>query len=231
MSASLATMPRSVMMPAPLLVSRPSWIAALDEGRDALRAGAVLHFWADREIFSDGESADTFFKVVSGTVRTCKFLNDGRRQIEAFYGPGEVFGFERDGVHHLSAEAVSECNLVAYRRRGVEAALVEDGELARQLLNYALHSATDAQTHALLLGRRGAAEKVAAFLLEWVSRSGQSALAVLPMSRQDMADYLGLTIETVSRTLSQFEREGLISIPNARQIRIARRDALEDLTA
>jgi CRP/FNR family nitrogen fixation transcriptional regulator len=231
MSASLATIPRSAMMPAPLPASRQSWIAALDEGRDALRAGAVLHFRADREIFADGESADTFFKVVSGTVRTCKFLNDGRRQIEAFYGPGDVFGFERDGIHHLSAEAVSECNLVAYRRRGVEAAFAEDGELARQLLNYALHSATDAQSHALLLGRRGAAEKVAAFLLEWMGRSGEPALAALPMSRQDMADYLGLTIETVSRTLSQFEREGLISIPNARQIRIARCAALQDLTA
>jgi CRP/FNR family nitrogen fixation transcriptional regulator len=94
-----------------------------------------------------------------------------------------------------------------------------------------LHSATDAQSHALLLGRRGAAEKVAAFLLEWMGRSGEPALAALPMSRQDMADYLGLTIETVSRTLSQFEREGLISIPNARQIRIARCAALQDLTA
>ena len=227
MSAMLAARPQA--MPAALIASR-SWIAALDEGRDALRAGAVLHFHPDREIFCEGASADVFYKVVSGTVRTCKFLSDGRRQIEAFYGPGEVFGFERDGRHRLSAEAVSECNLVAYRRRGVEAALAEDGELARQLLTYALHSATDAQAHAFLLGRRAAAEKVAAFLLEWASRSGNEQSVSLPMSRQDMADYLGLTIETVSRTLSQFERDGLIVIPSARQIRVLRREALEDLT-
>jgi len=230
MPAVLAATTQPVL-PAHLRMARPSWIAALDEGRDALRAGAVLHFRPDREIFADGDSADVFFKVVSGTVRTCKFLSDGRRQIEAFYGPGDVFGFEPNGVHRLSAEAVSECNLIAYRRRGVEAALIEDGELARQLLNYALHSATDAQAHAFLLGRRAAAEKVAAFLLEWAARDGAAAVIALPMSRQDMADYLGLTIETVSRTLSQFERDGLISIPNARQIRVLSREALENLTA
>ena len=230
MSATPATAAH-IAAPGRLAAMRPSWVAALDEGREALRAGAVLHFRPDREIFAAGDLADVFFKVVSGTVRTCKFLSDGRRQIEAFYGPGDVLGFERDGVHRLSAEAVSECNLVAYRRRGVEAALLNDAELVRQLLTYALHSATDAQAHALLLGRRGAAEKVAAFLLEWASRGDGAAVAALPMSRQDMADYLGLTIETVSRTLSQFERDGLIAIPNARQIRLMRREALEDLIA
>lgn len=227
MSACPAPLPLSPAMAAP----RPCWMAALDEGRDALRAGAVLHFLADQEVFADGDSADVFFKVVSGTVRTCKFLSDGRRQIEAFYGPGEVFGFEADGVRRVSAEAVNECNLVAYRRRSVEAAMKDDGELARQLLTYALHSATDAQAHALLLGRRAAAEKVAVFLLEWSVRSGGARAVTLPMSRQDIADYLGLTIETVSRTLSQFERHGVIAIPNARQIRVLHRDVLEGLIA
>ena len=209
----------------------PSWMAALDEGRDTLRVGAVLHFGADREIFTEGDGAETFYKVVSGTVRTCKFLSDGRRQIEAFYTVGDVFGFETGDVHLLSAEAVSECNLVAYRRRGVEAAAMQDGVLARQLFSYAMHSATNAQTHAFLLGRRAAAEKVAVFLTGWADRCGTGPAIDLPMSRQDMADYLGLTIETVSRTLSQMEREGLIAIPNARQIRLLRREALEDLTA
>ena len=209
--------------------TRPSWVAALDEGRDTLRAGAVLHFGADREIFTEGDGAETFYKVVSGTVRTCKFLNDGRRQIEAFHSAGEVFGFEMGDVHLLSAEAVTECNLVAYRRKGVEAAAMQDGVLARQLFSYAMHSVNDAQTHAFLLGRRAAAEKVAVFLLGWAGRSAATATIDLPMSRQDMADYLGLTIETVSRTLSQMEREGLIAIPNARQIRLLRREALEDL--
>lgn len=209
--------------------ARPSWVAALDEGRDTLRVGAVLHFGADREIFTEGAGAETFYKVVSGTVRTCKFLSDGRRQIEAFYTAGDVFGFEMAEAHLLSAEAVTECNLVAYRRKGVEAAAMQDSVLARQLFSYAMHSVTSAQTHAFLLGRRAAAEKVAVFLLGWAGRGAATATVELPMSRQDMADYLGLTIETVSRTLSQMEREGLIAIPNARQIRLLRREALEDL--
>ena len=224
MLAQTATRISTPVQPA----ARPSWVAALDEGRDTLRAGAVLHFGADREIFAEGDGAETFYKVVSGTVRTCKFLNDGRRQIEAFYTAGEVFGFEMDDVHLLSAEAVTECNLIAYRRKGVEMAATQDSVLARQLFSYAMHSVTSAQTHAFLLGRRAAAEKVAVFLLGWTGRSAAAAIE-LPMSRQDMADYLGLTIETVSRTLSQMEREGLIAIPNARQIRLLRREALEEL--
>ena len=227
MLAQSATRVSTSVLPA----ARPSWMAALDEGRDTLRAGAIQHFGPDREIFAEGDNAETFYKVVSGTVRTCKFLSDGRRQIEAFYTAGDVFGFEVGDAHLLTAEAVSECNLIAYRRRGVEAAAMQDGVLARQLFSYAMHSVTNAQTHAFLLGRRAAAEKVAVFLIGWASRNGAELAIDLPMSRQDMADYLGLTIETVSRTLSQMERERIIAIPNARQIRLLRREALEDLTA
>jgi CRP/FNR family nitrogen fixation transcriptional regulator len=223
------TVTKTSAVPAP--PGRSSWVAALDEGREALRAGAVMHFGPDREIFAEGDSAETFYKVVSGTVRTCKFLNDGRRQIEAFYTAGDVFGFEMGDTHLISAEAVTECNLIAYRRKGVEAAAMQDGVLARQLFSYAMHSVTHAQTHAFLLGRRAAAEKVAVFLLDWGAAGNAGQVIDLPMSRQDMADYLGLTIETVSRTLSQMEREGLIAIPNARQIHLLRRGALEDLIA
>ena len=127
------------------------------------------------------------------------------------------------------AEAVSDCNLIAYRRRGVEAAALHDETLARQLLSHAMQSVSHAQKHAFLLGRRAATEKVASFLLDWAARHGRKDHADLPMSRQDMADYLGLTIETVSRTLSQLERDGVIAIANARQIVFRNREALEDL--
>jgi CRP/FNR family nitrogen fixation transcriptional regulator len=220
---------RQALSPSAAFVVRGTLLAALDEGRETLRVGAVSHFEADREIFAEYDDADLFFKVVSGTVRTCKFLSDGRRQIEAFYGPGDVFGFGLSDAHVLNAEAVTECNLIAYRRKGVEAAALRDETLARQLLSYAMHSVGHAQRHAFLLGRRAAMEKVASFLLDWAARGRREGAIDLPMSRQDMADYLGLTIETVSRTLSQMEREGLIAIPNARQIRFLRREALEDL--
>ena len=215
--------------PAAALVARTATIAALDEGREALRVGAVSHIAADREIFAEGDSADVFFRIVFGTVRTCKFLGDGRRQIEAFYPAGDVFGFELEDARILGAEAVTECNIITYRRRGVEAAALHDETLARQLLSFAMQSVGHAQKHAFLLGRRAATEKVASFLLTWADRQGRQGHVDLPMSRQDMGDYMGLTIETVSRTLSQMERDGLIAIPNARQIRFLSRQALEDM--
>jgi CRP/FNR family nitrogen fixation transcriptional regulator len=218
---------RPSLSPAAGLVARTSAIAALDEGREALRVGAVNHVAEGCEIFAEGDNADVFFRIVSGTVRTCKFLSDGRRQIAAFYTAGDVLGFELGDARMLSAEAVTDCNLIAYRRRGVEAAALHDETLARQLLTFAMQSVGHAQQHAFLLGRRAATEKVASFLLAWAARHGQRAHIELPMSRQDMADYMGLTIETVSRTLSQMERDRLIAIPNARQIRLLNREALE----
>ncbi|HVZ27474.1 MAG TPA: helix-turn-helix domain-containing protein [Rhizomicrobium sp.] len=225
-----ATSRTTSLSSATTLVARTGAIAALDEGRETLRVGAVSYAPAEREIFAEGDSADVFFRIVSGTVRTCKFLSDGRRQIEAFYTAGDVFGFELEDARMLSAEAVTDCNLIAYRRKGVEAAALHDETLARQLLTYAMRSVSHAQKHAFLLGRRAATEKVASFLLTWAVRHGRQGHIELPMSRQDMADYMGLTIETVSRTLSQMERDGLIAIPNARQIQFQDRQALEDLT-
>jgi len=215
--------------PSAAVAVRVSAIAALDEGREALRVGAVTHAPADSEVFAEGDSADVFFKIASGTIRTCKFLNDGRRQIEAFYTAGDVFGFELEDARILGAEAVTDCNVITYRRHGVEAAALHDEVLARQLLSFAMQSVTHAQKHAFLLGRRAAAEKVSSFLLAWATRHGRQGHVELPMSRQDMADYMGLTIETVSRTLSQMERDGLIAIPNARLIRFLNRQALESM--
>jgi CRP/FNR family transcriptional regulator, nitrogen fixation regulation protein len=194
-------------------------------------AGAVLHFGQDREIYSEGADADLFFKVVSGVVRTCKFLSDGRRQIDAFYKAGDVFGFELGGQHGLWAEAVCDCTLVSYRRRGLETLAANDGGLMAQLFSYAMQSLARAQEHALLLGRRSATEKVAAFLIDCVDESAGGKIVNLAMTRQDIADYLGLTIETVSRTLSQLERDALIEIPAARQIHLKNPSALRELNA
>jgi CRP/FNR family nitrogen fixation transcriptional regulator len=193
--------------------------------------GPVLHFGQDREIYSEGANADVFFKVVSGVVRTCKFLSDGRRQIDAFYKAGDVFGFELGSAHGFSAEAVCDCTLVSYRRRGLETLAANDDGLMNQLFSYAMQSLARAQEHALLLGRRSATEKVAAFLIDGVDESAGDKIVNLAMTRQDIADYLGLTIETVSRTLSQLERDALIEIPAARQIRLRNPSALRELNA
>lgn len=219
----------------PAVMARNPWTKApggrLERDGGLGMTGPVLHFAQDREIYSEGADADLFFKVVSGVVRTCKFLSDGRRQIDAFYKAGDVFGFEFDGLHGFSAEAVCDCTLISYRRRGLEALAASDQGLMNQLFSYAMQSLARAQEHALLLGRRSATEKVAAFLIDGVDELTGARIVNLAMTRQDIADYLGLTIETVSRTLSQLERDALIEIPAARQIHLRNPAALRELNA
>ncbi|MGP8233005.1 MAG: helix-turn-helix domain-containing protein [Methylovirgula sp.] len=190
-------------------------------------AGSVQNFTQDREIYTEGAPVETFYKVVSGVVRTCKFLSDGRRQIDAFYQAGDIFGIEGEALHSLSAEAVSDCTLISYRRRGADVTTA-GGQIADQLFNHLMQRLARAQEHALLLGRRSAVEKVAAFLVDWADYSADHRSVSLAMTRQDIADYLGLTIETVSRTLSHLERENLIEMPTARQIRLTNLEALRD---
>jgi CRP/FNR family nitrogen fixation transcriptional regulator len=234
MSIPLATSRHQEAAIAPAVIARASREPAdSGAGRDhALpAAGTVVHFRQDCEIYGEGDEAETFFKVVSGVVRTCKFLTDGRRQIDAFYVEGDIFGFEADGEHRLSAEAVSDCTLISYRRRNVDRSAASHDGLSRQLFSYAMHDLARAQDHSLLLGRKSAVEKVATFLIDWAARSPRRETVALAMTRQDIADYLGLTIETVSRTLSQLERDALIELPTARQIHFRNPAALRALNA
>ncbi len=191
--------------------------------------GAVQHFAQDREIFSEGTDAEYYYKIVSGVVRTCKFLVDGRRQIDAFYTAGDIFGFEPQSTHRFSAEAVTDCIMVSYRKCRTDAMGNSDGLLSQELLSFAMGGMARAQAHSLLLGRRSALEKVAGFLMDWAEKSSDHHVVNLAMTRQDIADYLGLTIETVSRTLTQLERDRVIDLPSARLIRLRSPDTLEEL--
>jgi CRP/FNR family nitrogen fixation transcriptional regulator len=217
--------------PTQALKSRTAWMANQNVKEPLQTAGIVIHVNEGREIFAEGSDADTFYKVVSGVARVCKFLSDGRRQIEAFHIVDEIFGFELGAERILSAEAVSDCTLISYRRHNIEQIAQRNELVSHQLLLLAMHNLAQAQDHSLLLGRRGAAEKVAGFILGWGRRCQTEEMVHLAMSRQDMADYLGLTIETVSRSLSQFERDGVIALASTRQIRVLNADALEDLAA
>lgn len=209
--------------------ARTAWLAAQDMPAPA--AGFVVEVPEGREIFAEGGDTEHFYKVVSGVVRVCKLLSDGRRQIESFHVAGDVFGFELADARNLSAEAVNDCTLVSYRRRNIESLAQKDHGVSQQLFRFALQNLSDAQNHSLLLGRRGALEKIAAFLLAWSRHFGKSRLIPLMMTRQDIADYLGLTIETVSRSLSQLEREGVIALPGLREVRLNNIAALQDLAA
>jgi CRP/FNR family transcriptional regulator, nitrogen fixation regulation protein len=193
-------------------------------------AGTLISMAQDQCLYGEGDQATLFYKVVSGVVRTCKFLGDGRRQVDAFYVEGDVFGIESDETHRLAAEAVSDGTLVAYRRRSLD--MLNDGNetVARHLFQFALQNAARAQDHALLLGHRSALEKLACFLLHWAHHSTQQGTVTLDMSRQDIADFLGLTIETVSRTLSKLEKDGAIKMPAARRVDLRNLGALRALT-
>jgi CRP/FNR family nitrogen fixation transcriptional regulator len=206
------------------------WDAPEDRDGPGL-TGVTLHAAADHQIYVEGDAARCFYQVMSGVVRTCRFLSDGRRQIDSFHRAGDVFGFELGADHRMSAEAVTECTVVAYRRRGLETMVSQDDRLGRWFFAHAMTRMASAREHSLLLGRASAAQKIAAFLLEVAGHDDNTGVIDLMMSRQDIADYLGLTIETVSRTLSQLERDGVIGLPSARRVVVKNRRVLRALNA
>jgi len=166
--------------------------------------GACMSFVANAEIYGENEPAEYLYKVVSGTVRTYKVLVDGRRQIGAFHLPGDIFGFETEDVHTFSAEAITECKITVIKRSAVMALAARDNEVARQMWTLTARELARVREHSLML-IKSAEERVAGFLLEMADRAPGGGAVELPMSRQDIADYLGLTIETVSRTLKHLE--------------------------
>ena len=216
--------------PAAIVISGP-WRGSAWRTQPKKQSPLSKTFAQGQEIFSDGDRAETIYKVVAGVVRTCRFLNDGRRQIEAFYRAGDLFGLEPGAERTLSAEAVSECTVLVFRHRSSGESELFDQHAPVELLEIAMADLERSRSHALLLSRRSATERVASFLLGWADRSSGHAVLALPMSRQDIADYLGLTIETVSRTITQLERDKIIELDAARRIRILKNDALEQAVA
>ena len=192
--------------------------------------GAPMSFTRNAEIYGEGEPADYLYKVVSGTVRTYKVLSDGRRQIGAFYMPGDVFGLETSDEHTFSAEAIADTKVLVIKRSALVALAQRDGEVARQLWALTGLELSRVQDHILLLIKT-AQERVAGFLLEMADRASNGNSVELPMSRQDIADYLGLTIETVSRTLTTLENAAAIELPSSRRIVLRNRSALSRLNA
>lgn len=193
-------------------------------------AGARLRYDRNAEIFGEGEEAEFIYKVISGAVRSVKLLADGRRQISAFHLPGDWFGIESDSDHQFSADAVSDCEVLVVSRNAAMAMAEREGEVARALLAITSRDLGRARDHMLLLGRKSASERIAAFLLDMARRS-DGALIQLPMSRYDIADYLGLTIETVSRTITEMSRKGWIGLDGSRRLSIRNPQALRQLDA
>jgi CRP/FNR family nitrogen fixation transcriptional regulator len=185
------------------------------------------------ELFAEGDEAEFFYQVVSGAIRSYKLLSDGRRQIDAFHLRGDIFGLEAGSEHRFSAEAISDATVIAYRSSRLGVLIEDDAAFRDRIMTATLRSLERAQDHMLLLGRKTAQEKMATFLLGMAERlSKDDEHFDLPMQRSDIADHLGLTIETVSRTLTQFARSGLIRLlPAGRSIGLCNKMALRGLDA
>lgn len=195
---------------------------------DAWAGAARLTFRQGEEIYAQDEKADLFYRIVRGAVRTSHLLADGRRQIGDFYYEGDVLGVELGETHRFSAEALGDCEVLAMRRSG--SAAYASGEIDRLIWSATTAELRRAQSHMMVLGRTTACEKVARFLLDIAERFRGETIA-LPMSRQDMADYLGLTIETISRMLGRLQDEGLVEFLETRRYRIRRPEALAAMAA
>jgi CRP-like cAMP-binding protein len=204
-------------------------LATTDEGLIALQnIGTKLRFHHNQTIFNEGDAAEHAYRVVSGSVRLCKHLADGRRQIVQFLFPGDLFSFMELVGHSLTAEAVNDVVLTSYPRRQIVHLGAQDPNLRERfvaLLSQRLHGMHD---HLMLLGRQTALERMSSFLLSLKERlcADEGDAMEIPMSRQDMADYLGLTIETVCRVLTKLRRSRIIGIPNIHQLVLNDVDAL-----
>ena len=184
--------------------------------------GIVRSYAREREIVHENDPADFVYEVISGTVCTCRMLREGRRQISGFYFPHDVFGLESAEKHNVAAQAITKAEVRVIKKQALTSLASCNREVADQLLALTTRELARKQRHLLLLLSTTAEERVSCFLIDMVQRASPSeGLIVLPMFRQHIADYLGLTIETVSRVLCDLERRGAIDISGRRYIMLS----------
>jgi CRP/FNR family nitrogen fixation transcriptional regulator len=196
---------------------RPRLLGELDDLAHTRISSSEFKYGKGGEIFGQAEPADYIYQVIEGAVRTHKLLSDGRRQIGAFHLPGDIFGLENGDRHRFTAEAVVDTTVRLIKRKSLEREAKNDPAMVRSLLTMTTASLHHVENHLLLLGRQTAQERVGAFLLEMRGRQTSADVIALPMNQLDIADYLGLTVETVSRVLSKFQRKGYLRFSDRRQ--------------
>jgi CRP/FNR family nitrogen fixation transcriptional regulator len=214
---------------APVPLPNPDQFCALT-GHAGLVA-TEFSYRKDEEIYGEDEPAEYVYQVIRGAVRTYKLLSDGRRQIGTFHLLGDVFGLESGMNHRLAAEAIIDTTVRLVKRSSLEQAANDNVQVARKLWGITAGELRHAEDHMLLLGRKNAMERVANFLLEMDRRLAVAGMMALPMCRRDIGDYLGLTLETVSRALSQLHGEGVLGFSGARQIVLRNRQHLRNMDA
>lgn len=183
-----------------------------------------------KHLFLEGDPADRIYEVASGVLRLTRIMEDGRRQVIAFGYPGDTVGFPSDGFYHTDCDPLVPTTLVVHRRSSLE---TPDGDAAlhQRLLQAALREISGMQDHFMMLGRKSSIEKLASFLQVLTDRVGEPLgdfdQVTLPMTRADIADFLGLTTETVSRTFTQLRKSGIIAIDHVNTIIILKPVAVQ----
>lgn len=188
-------------------------------GARALRAGARL--------YRQGDEAARLYEVASGALRVARLTAGGRRTVLAFAHPGDVVGFASGPTHSAECAAITEARVLVHERAALERT-GGDPDVQRRLARAALREIARAQAHAVTLGRRSAEERLATFLADLAARTGRARrgregaagalLLHLPMRRADVADHLGLTVETVSRSFTALRRAGLIALEEPHRV-------------
>ncbi|XIA67386.1 cyclic nucleotide-binding domain-containing protein [Bradyrhizobium sp. TZ2] len=190
--------------------------AAFDktELREVAQLSRRVHFCSGATVFAQANIATSFFSVHNGVVSLYKLLPDSRRQIIGFALPGDFLGLSGLSQHEFSADAIGRVSLCQFSKASFATFIENRPRLLRRINELAGRELARAQEHMVLLGRRSAEEKVASFVIGWRDRLSEigcgGEILPLPMKRLDIADYLGLTIETVSRTFTRLERDGVI---------------------
>jgi len=221
-----AAMPRQDISSVSVSAAVPSAFAGASGALDKI--GAVITLDREQPLFFEGDAAEFYYKVVKGAVRSCKVLADGRRHIGDFFFAGDFIGLDAGDSYTFAADAVMPTTLIRYQRRKLDALAANDPRIAKSFVEIMRNSLSAAHGRMAVLGRMNAMERIASFLLDLADR-GEDSRVELPMTRTDIADYLGLTMETVSRAFSRLKSEGVIAQHNVREIAIADRGALEAL--
>jgi CRP/FNR family nitrogen fixation transcriptional regulator len=208
MQVSIQSAPVAAARIAPPRIAEPDTLDLLEQ------FGTTLRLQREQEVVGEGDAADYCYRIVSGSVRLVRLMEDGRRQVAEFLLPGEIFGLDVIGTHDFAAEVVTDAVLRRYPRRMVDALAESRPALARRLRELALAHLRSVQERLVLLGRKTATERLASFLLEMERRIGRSPQSTLelPMCRTDIADHLGLTVETVCRVLAHMKRDSVLTI-------------------
>jgi CRP/FNR family transcriptional regulator len=207
-------------------------VIAAHGSADALqRIGHVLQVAKGRTVIEAGSANDSVIQVRDGILRVVHILPDGRRHVACFLKSGDFYGLSEAEENESSVEAITPCTLIRYSRRDIDAVVDSDAAAGRQLLRLACRQLAASDRMLLLLGRKTAAERLASFLMSFARPASDGSMQVfLPMSRGDIADYLGLTIETVSRLVTRFRTASWIRLLDAHTLAITDRPALEALS-